>query len=161
MDTTNAFKYSVVTLSDRASSGEYEDLSGPKIIELMPKEYELNNYHLIKDDKVLLNDILTKECQDVDLIITTGGTGMSSRDITVDVVEALMDYELRGMTIAMHNLNLSKSNGAMFSRAIAAVHQNTLIITLPGSVKAVTELVEFLSPNLDHGLKHLKDIAVH
>ncbi len=154
-------KYSVITLSDRAYENVYEDTSGPHIKNELDDIFLLHSYHLIKDDKDTLKELIKKLSLTTDLIITTGGTGLSSRDISVDVVEDLMDYEVRGISTAIHTYSLSKSSGAMFSRALGAVYNKTLIITLPGSYKAVSELIEYLKPNLHHGLSHLLDLNVH
>lgn len=155
------FKYSVITLSDRASNNIYEDKSGKYIQEQLNDILELDSYNLIKDDKLQLKTLLDSLSTTSDLIITTGGTGLCSRDITVDVVEEIMDYEVRGVTTALHTYSLQKKSSAMFSRAIAAVYNDTLIITLPGSLKAVSELIEYLKPNLNHGISHLLDISLH
>ncbi len=154
-------KYSVITLSDRASKNIYEDASGKHIQSVLDLEFELDQYHLIADDACELKSLITKISSTSDLIITTGGTGLCSRDITVQVVEELMDYEVRGISAAIHQYSLNKKSSAMFSRALGAVYNKTLIITLPGSLKAVSELVEYLKPNLEHGLRHLLDQAVH
>ncbi len=155
------FKYSVITLSDRASENIYEDLSGSYINKELSEDFELDSYHLIKDEEFQLSMLLKELSNSSDFIITTGGTGLCSRDVTVNVVESIMEYEVRGISTAIHMYSLQKSSGAMFSRALGAVYNNTLIITLPGSVKAVTELISYLKPNLEHGLKHLFDIKVH
>lgn len=154
-------KFSVITLSDRASENIYEDTSGAYIKNELSKLFELDEYHLIKDDAIQLKPLLEILSTTSDLIITTGGTGLSSRDISVNVVEEIMDFEVRGISSAIHKYSLEKSSGAMFSRALGAVYNKTLIITLPGSLKAVTELIEYLKPNLEHGLKHLLDQNVH
>ncbi len=155
------YSCTIITLSDRAYNNVYEDKSGKYLIEAIKNNFELKNYHLIKDDAKELETILKNEVNNVDLIITTGGTGLSSRDITVDVVEKLMDYEVRGVTTAIHNCSLNASSGAMFSRALGCVIEKTLVITLPGSLKAVTELSELLLSHLEHGLNHLHDVRVH
>lgn len=154
-------KYSVITLSDRASENVYEDTSGKHIQTELSEIFELDEYHLIKDETEELKSLILKLSNTSDLIITTGGTGLSSRDISVSVVEELMDFEVRGISTAIHKYSLEKSSGTMFSRALGAVYNKTLIITLPGSLKAVTELIEYLKPNLEHGLKHLLDQNVH
>ncbi len=154
-------KYSIITLSDRASENVYEDLSGAHIHEQLNQIFNLDAYHLIKDEKLQLKNLVEELSKTSDLIITTGGTGLCSRDISVSVIEEIMDYEVRGISTAIHKLSLNKSSGAMFSRALGAVYNKTLIITLPGSLKAVTELIEYLKPNLTHGLKHLLDQNVH
>ncbi len=153
--------YSVITLIDRASENIYEDTSGKHIQNELNEIFDLDEYHLIKDEAEQLKSLIIKLSKTSDLIITTGGTGLSSRDISVGVVENLMDFEVRGISTAIHMYSLDKSSGAMFSRALGAVYNRTLIITLPGSLKAVTELTSYLKPNLEHGLKHLLNQKVH
>jgi len=156
------YKVAIITLSDRASRGVYEDKSGEYLSEVFEKAgYELVIRKIIPDDEGLLASLLEEVVNSVDLIVTTGGTGLSTRDMTVKVVERLMDYEVRGMSIALHQCSLEKSKGAMFSRALCAVIKQTLIITMPGSLKAVTELSEVFVPHLTHGLAHLNDEEVH
>jgi len=156
------YKVAIITLSDRAAAGVYEDKSGEHLHEALGKAgYDIVMRKVIPDDEALLARLLDEATSIADLIVTTGGTGLSSRDITVKVVEELMDYELRGMSVALHQYSLEKSKGAMFSRALGAVLRKTLIITMPGSLKAVTELAEFFLPHLKHGLDHLNDVDVH
>jgi len=156
------YKIAIITLSDRAATGVYEDKSGAHLYESFKNaSYEILMRKVIPDDEILLKNLLNDAVNLVDLIITTGGTGLSSRDITVDVVEALMDYEVRGMSAALHQYSLEKSKGAMFSRALCAVIKETLVITMPGSLKAVKELSELFIPHLKHGLDHLSNIDVH
>lgn len=156
------YKVAIITLSDRASTGVYEDKSGPYLSEAFKRAgYNVAIKKIIPDDPSQLEQLLRELCPSVDLIVTTGGTGLSSRDITVQVVEKIMDYEIRGMSTALHRFSLEKSNGAMFSRALCAVVGKTLVITLPGSLKAVNELSELFIPHLKHGLDHLNDVSVH
>lgn len=158
---SSKYNLSVITLSDRAFDNIYEDKSGRHIVDYLKGDYEEYNYILMRDNKEELLKTLKEESKKSNLIITTGGTGLASRDITVDVVEYLIDYEVKGITTAIHQLSLSKSYGAMFSRSMAGVYQKTLIICLPGSLKAVTEIVEMLKPHLQHGIDHLNDVSVH
>ena len=156
------YKVTIITLSDRAAAGVYEDKSGAYLYETFKSAgYDIVMREIIPDDEVSLISLLDDATDLADLIITTGGTGLSSRDITVRVVEALMDYEVRGMSVALHKYSLEKSKGAMFSRALCAVIKKTLVITMPGSLKAVKELSQIFIPHLKHGLDHLYDINVH
>ena len=156
------YRVAIITLSDRASSGVYEDKSGTFLAEACKKAgYDIVMRKKIPDDEVSLRSLLDDATDLADLIITTGGTGLSSRDITVKVIEKLMDYEVRGMSIALHQYSLEKSKGAMFSRGLCAVIEKTLVITMPGSLKAVKELSQVFIPHLKHGLDHLHDIDVH
>lgn len=156
------YKAAIITLSDRAFQGIYDDKSGEFLKSyLTDNNFEVVSYVVIDDDRIKLEDELAKIGNKVDLIITTGGTGLTTSDITIDVVEKIIDYEIRGMSIALHNLNLSKSPGAMFSRALCGVIGRTMLITLPGSLKAVTEIMEYFTPHLNHGLDHLNNKSIH
>jgi len=156
------YKVMIITLSDRASKGIYEDKSGDYLNATFKKAgYEIVKHKIIPDDEALLINLIDEAIDTVDLIITTGGTGLSPRDITVNVVEKMMDYEVRGMSTAFHQYSLEKAKGAMFSRGLCAVIKKTLIITMPGSLKAVKELSELFLPHLKHGLDHLSDVDVH
>ena len=156
------YKIAIITLSDRASQGVYADKSGAYLKTVFESAgYDVTDYKIIPDDEILLTDLLEETTNSVDLIVTTGGTGLSSRDITVKVVEKLMDYEVRGMSTAFHQYSLEKSKGAMFSRGLCAVIKKTLVITMPGSLKAVKELSDLFIPHLKHGLDHLHDESVH
>ncbi|MGL4382289.1 MAG: MogA/MoaB family molybdenum cofactor biosynthesis protein [Bacilli bacterium] len=156
------YKVAIITLSDRAYNQEYADESGPIIKDIvMMNDYQVVESLIIPDDYDRLLYELERITPLVDLIITTGGTGLTPRDITVDAVEDFLDYEVRGMSIALHQFNLSKATGAMFSRALCAVKAHTLIMTLPGSKRAVKEIMEYFIPHLDHGLDHLLNITRH
>ena len=156
------YKVAIITLSDRAVAGVYEDKSGAYLYEAFEKAgYDIVMRELIPDDEALLKNLLNDANRLADLIITTGGTGLSSKDLTARVIEELMDYEVRGMSIALHQYSLEKSKGAMFSRALCAVIQKTLVVTMPGSLKAVKELSELFIPHLKHGLDHLNNVDVH
>jgi len=156
------YKVAIITLSDRAASGIYEDKSGEYLFETFKNAgYDIVMRKIIPDEEALLSSHLEEAAHLVDLIITTGGTGLSSRDITVKVVETLMDYEVRGMSVALHQSSLEKSKGAMFSRALCAVLHKTLVITMPGSLKAVKELSDVFIPHIKHGLDHLNNVDVH
>ncbi|MDL2211924.1 MogA/MoaB family molybdenum cofactor biosynthesis protein [Erysipelotrichaceae bacterium OttesenSCG-928-M19] len=156
------YSVAIITLSNRVTQGVYEDKSGLFLKEFLTNNnFLVNHYEVIKDEQKQLRVCLDNLIDKVDLIITTGGTGLTSQDITVDVVEKYLDYEIRGVSIAMHQLSLNKAASAMFSRALCGVKNKTMIITLPGSLKAVSEIIEYLQPHLEHGLDHLNDVSRH
>ncbi|MFC1732766.1 molybdenum cofactor synthesis domain-containing protein [candidate division KSB1 bacterium] len=152
------FKIKIITLSDRASKRIYEDKSGPRLKSLiedyfkkMSWKFEIHS-HIIPDDPVQLNNILKLAGKEKsDLIFTTGGTGIGPKDLTPDVVKPMLDKEIPGiMEMIRVKYGMEKPN-ALISRAVAGIMGNTLVFTLPGSVKAVNEyLTEILK-----GLKHL------
>lgn len=144
-------KIGIVTVSDRASSGEYEDLGGPKVREELTgfiKSHWEELYHVVPDEKETLVNLL-KELADIkkcSLIITTGGTGPSPRDVTPEATLEVADKELPGFGEAMRKTSYGKVKTAILSRQTAVVRGSTLIINLPGSPKAIKECLEVVFP---------------
>jgi molybdopterin adenylyltransferase len=162
------FKIGIITLSDRASSGEYSDRSGPQIKELIEKhfsesnrKYETSNV-LIPDDASQLKKTFNKFIANkFDLVFTTGGTGIGSKDITVDVVKPLLQKEIPGiMDFIRMKYGAEKSN-ALISRSVAGIIDKTMIFTLPGSVKAVNEYMAEITKVLNHLILMLHDVDAH
>jgi len=162
------FKVKVITLSDRASRGEYEDRSGPRITELLTRFFddtewtsEIDNT-LIPDDEDELESLLKGFVNlGNDLIFTTGGTGIGPNDITVDVVKPMLNMEIPGiMELIRYKYGSIKSN-ALLSRAVAGVIGQTLIYTLPGSIKAVDEYCSEILPTLKHSFLMLHGMDSH
>ena len=159
-------KIKIITLSDRASSGEYSDRSGPKIKELLNDHY--TNSHLsaefvniiIPDNADRLKDELS-DVEEFDIIFTTGGTGISSKDITPEVIKPLLDKEIPGIMEHIRNKYGEKIPSALLSRSIAGIINKTLIYSLPGSVKAVTEYIQEIQKSLDHAILTIKNIDLH
>jgi molybdenum cofactor synthesis domain-containing protein len=162
------FKIFILTLSDRASKGEYEDKSGPETARLSTEVFEKKNFKYQVDQEIIPDDaeLLTKKIQkaiekNVDLIITTGGTGIGKRDITVDTIKPLLDKEVPGvMEMIRIKYGMQKSN-ALLSRSIAGVIGETLVYTLPGSVKAVREYMSEINNTLYHLICMLHGIDAH
>ena len=159
------FDVAVITLSDRASIGEYPDKSGPRIIELLEEYFKTKNrksnitYFLIPDDetklKQLIDDILKSN---PDIIITTGGTGIGSHDITVDTIKLMIDREIPGIMDMVRMKYGMENPAALISRSVAGLMGETLVFTLPGSVKAVEEYMSEILKNLQHLLYMLHDL---
>ncbi len=153
------FKVAVITLSDRAYSGEREDLSGPAIINyLVEKGYSQPEYILIADDKASLEKELIRisDCEKADLILTTGGTGFAARDITPEVTLSVATKNAPGISEAIRAYSLTKTPHAMLSRGVSVIRNSTLIINLPGSPKAVRESLDVIIEALPHGLGLLR-----
>ena len=151
------YKASVITVSDRASSGEYEDKSGA-LISAMLKEagYELSGYVIIPDEIIKIKSILIEECdKGVELIITTGGTGFAPRDITPEATREIIEREAPGISEYMRQRSMQITPAGMLSRGISGIRGNSLIINLPGSPKGATENLGFVLPHLRHGLDML------
>lgn len=154
--TPKVFRIKIITLSDRASRGEYEDLSGPAVKSHVENIFSKNNRRfdvdvtVIPDDKDLLKEIILAEKHKADVIITTGGTGIGPKDFTVDVVKPLLDKEIPGiMEMIRIKYGMEKPN-AYLSRGVAGITGKSLIYTLPGSVKAVNEYMTEIGKTLDH-----------
>lgn len=162
------FNALVITLSDRASAGEYEDRSGPKVVELLNSyfnklgvKYQTDRI-VIPDSSKELTDILTKaKKESIDIIITTGGTGIGKRDITVETIQPMLDKEIPGvMEMIRMKYGVEKPN-ALLSRGVAGVMGDSLVYTLPGSVKAVNEYMTEILKTLQHLIYMLHGIDAH
>ena len=145
------YSVGIITLSDKGSEGIREDMSGPKIKELLPKDkYEVVSYKLLPDDE----QMLTRLCDEVkcNLVLTTGGTGFSKRDITPEVTISVAEKNAPGIAEGLRAYSMQFTKRAILSRGASVIRNRTLIINLPGSVKAVSESMEFLIGNIEHGL---------
>ncbi len=150
-------KVAVITLSDRASKGIYEDLSGPKITEIIKEKYPDVNIRniIIPDEKGELLDAMQLN-SDSDFIITTGGTGISERDITPEVCREYCDKELPGISEIIRAESYKETPMAMLSRGFSGMKGKTIIVNFPGSVKAVTLCTKVLSQIMEHALKMIR-----
>jgi molybdopterin adenylyltransferase len=158
----------IITLSDRASRGEYSDRSGPKIEQLLSTLFETEGWKyaierkLIPDDAETLKTLLEEAGKaQIDIVITTGGTGIGPRDITPEVVKSFIDKEIPGIMELIRFKYGSVKPNALLSRGIAGVMQNTLVYTLPGSVKAVEEYMTEITPTLRHSIYMLHNLDAH
>ena len=162
------FRIHIITLSDRASRGEYEDRSGPRIADHLNRFFEETGWKcetditLIPDDSAELETLVAGFVNEgTDFIFTTGGTGIGPKDITVDTLKPMLDKEIPGiMELIRYKYGSLKPN-ALLSRAVAGVIENTLIYTLPGSVKAVDEYCAEILPVLRHSILMLHGIDAH
>ncbi|NQU34010.1 MAG: molybdenum cofactor synthesis protein, partial [Bacteroidetes bacterium] len=161
------FKTLIITLSDRASIGEYEDRSGPRVTELVETFCQMNNFKfeieniVIPDDEAQLEKLISNSVGNYDFVFTTGGTGIGPRDITVDVIKPLLDKEIPGiMDLIRMKYGMEKPN-ALISRSVAGLIGNTMVFTLPGSVKAVNEYMAEITKVLKHLVLMLYGIDAH
>ncbi len=155
-------KVGVITLSDKGYAKEREDISGQTIIEIIKnKNFEVVHYEVLPDEFTLIKEKLIYLCDNemVDLILTTGGTGFSKRDITPEATSSIIERFAPGISEAMRFNSLQITKKAMLSRGVSGIRNNTLIINLPGSPKAVRENLEFIIDDLVHGLEILKGSA--
>lgn len=147
----------ILTLSDKGARGERDDESGRLLGEMVAVFGDVVRYQVIPDDQDKIVMMLKSWVDDLhlDLILTTGGTGLSPRDCTPQATETVLDYQVPGMAEAMRAAGLSKTPRAMLSRSLVGVRRQTLIINLPGSPKAARENLEVLLPALPHALAKL------
>ena len=143
----------VVTLSDKGSIGEREDLSGKKIIEVLKQYgYTVKDYTILPDDIETIKSKLIELCdKNINLIITTGGTGFSKRDVTPEATIAVCDRMANGISEAIRSYSLTITKRAMLSRGVSGI-RNSVIINLPGSLKAVTESLDVFMDTIGHGI---------
>lgn len=158
------YKVGIITLSDKGSRGEREDKSGPAIRQMLETQgrltgddrpkYEVVSRVLLPDDRILLEGVLRSMADEegLDLILTTGGTGFSPRDITPEATYAVATRNAPGIAEYMRAKSFEITPKAMLSRGASVIRNQTLIINLPGSPKAVRENLGFILPALDHGL---------
>lgn len=149
----------IITLSDKGSNGQRQDESGTVIREMITGiGASVGHYEILPDDKSLIISALSRlsDSGEIDLIITTGGTGVSPRDVTPEATLDVIERELPGMAEAMRSESLKKTPHAMISRAVAGIRKRTLIVNLPGSPKAVRENLSVILPAIPHAVEKIK-----
>ena len=160
-------RFAIVTISDKASAGERDDRGGPAIRAALASagmDVVEVDYRVIPDTAHEISEALfhLSERSDVDLILSTGGTGLAPRDVTPQVTRDVVDYEVPGIAEAMRQASLRVTPAGMLSRAVAGVRNRTLIINLPGNPKAVGENLAAVLPALPHAVETLRgDVGEH
>ncbi|MEG0857043.1 MAG: MogA/MoaB family molybdenum cofactor biosynthesis protein [Terrisporobacter sp.] len=152
------FTVGIITSSDKGYSGEREDKSGQVIEEIVSqKGFKVVQKVILPDEKDLLEKEMINMCDnlEVNLLLTTGGTGFSSRDITPEATKVVIEREALGIVEAIRFYSLQITKRAMLSRATSGIRKNTLIINLPGSPKACKEALDFVLEDVKHGIEIL------
>ncbi len=150
------YRFGVLTASDKGAAGEREDLSGPAIREALAPWGDVADYAIVPDDRTALVSALRAMAADgIDAIFTTGGTGLSPRDVTPEATLEVVDRLIPGIAEAIRRETAAATPKAMLSRGVSGISGRTLIVNLPGSPKAVRECLAVLAPVLGHALEIL------
>jgi molybdenum cofactor synthesis domain-containing protein len=156
MNLPDRFEVLIMTLSDRASKGEYEDLSGPRVKEILSEYLSETGWNfnislsLIADDAAALREMIKVAGDNYNIVITTGGTGIGPRDITVETIAPMLSKEIPGIMEFIRIKYGTVKPNALLSRGIAGITGKALIYTLPGSLKAVEEYMTEIVKTLKH-----------
>jgi molybdenum cofactor synthesis domain-containing protein len=150
----------ILTISDRSSRGEREDASGPALARLIQAEgWSVTKQSILPDDASAIRDMLTSwaDSAELDVILTTGGTGFAPRDVTPEATRAIIEREAPGLAEAMRSASLKVTPHAMLSRIVTGIRKKTLIINLPGSPKGAVENLQVVIPVLPHATQLLSE----
>lgn len=156
---SNGYRAAVITASDKGYAGQRDDLSGKFLTDSLEKEgWQVVSYRVLPDDKEALAAEMTRLADDnlCDLILTTGGTGLSPRDVTPEATLSVADRLVPGFSEAMRAFSMTITARAMLSRGVSVTRKKTLIINMPGSKKAVQECFEVISGVLVHAVDTLR-----
>lgn len=149
----------VLTISDKGSRGERIDESGPALIELLRSyNVEVVKYHMVPDEIEEISKFLIHLCDELccNLVLTTGGTGFSKRDVTPEATAQIIERQAPGIAEAMRFESFKLTSRAILSRGVSGIRKESIIVNLPGSPKAAVENLQFVLPALLHGIAILK-----
>ena len=153
-------RFAILTISDRSSRGERPDSSGPALVELVQsKGWQVVRQDIVPDEMNAIQDALRSwaDVDEVDVILTTGGTGFAPRDVTPEATRAVVERLTPGLDEAMRAASMQVTSHAMLSRAISGIRKRTLIINLPGSPKGAIENLQVVLTALEHAVKLLRE----
>jgi molybdopterin adenylyltransferase len=155
-----SLRFGVLTVSDRSASGERPDLSGPALVEhIIAQGWTVDRTSVVPDELAILSETLSLWVDEdgLDVILTTGGTGFSPRDVTPEATRLVIDREAPGLAEAMRSASLKVTPHAMLSRAVAGMRRKVLIVNLPGSPRAALENFQVIQSVLSHAVELLRD----
>lgn len=153
-------RFGILTLSDRSARGERPDTSGLELARLIRAQgWSVDKQQILPDDESAIRDTLLNWADngELDVILTTGGTGFSPRDVTPEATRAVIEREAPGLAEAMRTASLAITPHAMLSRVVTGIRKRTVIINLPGSPKGAVENLEVIIPVLPHAVQLLRD----
>ena len=148
----------VITISDKGSKGERVDTSGPGLAEMLKRSYDVSGVVIVPDEADLIADTIKSQIDEkgVDLVVTTGGTGVGPRDVTPEATRAVIDKELPGFSEVMRMESFRITPHSLISRAVCGTRRTSIIVNLPGSPRAAAECLSFIEGALPHGLEKVK-----
>ena len=152
-------RFGILTISDRSSRGERADSSGPALANLIQaKGWSVVKESILPDDESAIREMLRNwaDGNEMDVILTTGGTGFSARDVTPEATRSVIEREAPGLAEAMRAASLRNTPHAMLSRIVTGIRQKALIINLPGSPKGAVENFQVITPVLAHAVQLLR-----
>lgn len=164
VDSEHDFNFAVLTSSDAGAKGERDDTSGDAVVEMMTANgFRLVRRDIVPDEVHLITERLTawSDAGDVDIIITTGGTGLGPRDVTPQATAAVVEFDVPGIAEAMRLQTMRITPMALLSRSVVGVRNGCLIVNLPGSPKGVRETLEVAMKAVPHGLEMLRGRRGH
>ena len=148
----------VITISDKGSKGERVDTSGPGLSEMLKRSYDVSGVVIVPDEEDLIADTIKSQIDEkgVDLVVTTGGTGVGPRDVTPEATRAVIDKELPGFSEVMRMESFRITPHSLISRAVCGTRGTSIIVNLPGSPRAAAECLSFIEGALPHALEKVK-----
>jgi len=148
----------VITISDKGSKGERVDTSGPRLAEMLREGYDVSRVVIVPDEADLIADAIRREIDEngIDLVVTTGGTGVGPRDVTPEATRAVIEKDLPGFSEVMRMESFRITPHSLISRAVCGTRGTSIIVNLPGSPRAAAECLSFIEKALPHALEKLK-----
>jgi molybdopterin adenylyltransferase len=155
-----SLRFGILTASDRSARGERADTSGPALVRLVQEQgWTVDRQALLPDDQAAIRDLLASWADSgaLDVVLTTGGTGFSPRDVTPEATRSVIEREAPGLAEAMRAASLQITPHAMLSRIVTGIRKRTIIINLPGSPKGAVENLQVVIPVLPHAVQLLQE----